>query len=87
MKALQEYLLREFEIKDLGLSIYFLGIEFSRSSKWIFLSQRKYALGLLHELGISACQTADIPVEGFKLCIEVDQVSVDNTVIIKKHMM
>ena len=46
-KALQNYLSREFEIKYLGPLKYFLGIEASRSSEGIFLSQRKYALDLL----------------------------------------
>ncbi|XP_048234317.1 uncharacterized mitochondrial protein AtMg00810-like [Ricinus communis] len=77
-KALQEYLSKEFEMKDLGCLKYFLGIEVSRSKKGIFLSQRKYALDLLHETGMSACQLVDSPVEeGLKLCIEVDQVPVD----------
>ena len=46
-KALQNYLSREFEMKDLGPLKHFLGIEVSRSSEGIFLSQRKYALDLL----------------------------------------
>ena len=45
-KALQNYLSREFEMKDLGHLKYFLGIEVSRSSEGI-LSQRKYVLDLL----------------------------------------
>ncbi|RVW25498.1 Retrovirus-related Pol polyprotein from transposon RE1 [Vitis vinifera] len=39
-KALQNYLSREFEMKDLGPLKYFLGIEVSRSSEGIFLSQK-----------------------------------------------
>ena len=71
MKALKEYLSKEFEMKDLGPLKYFLGIEVSRSSKGIFLSQRKYAVDLLHETGMSACQPVDTPMEeGLKLCIE-----------------
>ncbi|XP_022847604.1 uncharacterized protein LOC111370137 [Olea europaea var. sylvestris] len=78
MKALQEYLFREFEIKDLGLLKYFPEIEVSRSNKGNFLSRRKYALDLLHETRMLACQLADTLVEeGLKLCIEVDQVPVD----------
>jgi hypothetical protein len=46
-KALQGYLSREFEMKDLSSLKYFLGIEVSQSDKGIFMSQRKYALDLL----------------------------------------
>ncbi|PNX83829.1 beta-galactosidase [Trifolium pratense] len=77
-KALQEHLSREFEMKDLGFLKYFLGIEVSRSKKGIFLSQRKYALDLLQETGMSACQPATSPMEeGLKLHNITDQVSCD----------
>ena len=63
-------------MKDLGSLKYFLGIEVSRSSEGIFLSQRKYALDLLQETGMSGCQPVDTPIEeGLKLCIEPNQVS------------
>ena len=77
-KALQSYLSSEFEMKDLGHLKYFLGIEVYRSDKGIFLSQRKYALDLLQETSMLACQLADTPVEeGLKLCVETNQVPVD----------
>ena len=77
-KALQSYLLSEFEMKDLDHLKYFIGIEVSLSDKGIFLSQRKYSLDLLQETGMSACQPADTPVEeGLKLCVETNQVLVD----------
>ncbi|WKA12210.1 hypothetical protein VitviT2T_029624 [Vitis vinifera] len=62
-KVLQNYLSREFEMKDLGPLKYFLGIEVSRSSEGIFLSQRKYALDLLQETGMSGCQPVNTPIE------------------------
>ncbi|RVW58364.1 Retrovirus-related Pol polyprotein from transposon RE1 [Vitis vinifera] len=77
-KALQNYLSREFEMKNLGPLKYFLGIEVSRSSEGIFLSQRKYALDLLQETGMSGCQPVNTPIEkGLKLCVEPNQVSTD----------
>ncbi|WKA11750.1 hypothetical protein VitviT2T_029220 [Vitis vinifera] len=77
-KTLQNYLSREFEMKDLGPLKYFLGIEVSRSSEGIFLSQRKYALDLLQETGMSGCQPVNTPIEeGLKLCVEPNQVSTD----------
>ncbi|RVW68794.1 Retrovirus-related Pol polyprotein from transposon RE1 [Vitis vinifera] len=77
-KALQNYLSREFEMKDLGPLKYFLGIEVSRSSEGIFLSQRKYAFDLLQETGMLGCQPVNTPIEeGLKLCVEPNQVSTD----------
>jgi hypothetical protein len=77
-KALQSYLSKEFEMKDLGPLKYFLGIEVSRSNKGIFLCQRKYTLDLLQETGMSACQPVDAPIkEGLKLCVEPNQVPAD----------
>ncbi|RVW26366.1 Retrovirus-related Pol polyprotein from transposon TNT 1-94 [Vitis vinifera] len=77
-KALQNYLFREFEMKDLGPLKCFLGIEVSRSSEGIFLSQRKYVLDLLQETGMSGCQPVNTPIEeGLKLCVEPNQVSTD----------
>ncbi|KAK3006834.1 hypothetical protein RJ639_015528 [Escallonia herrerae] len=60
--SLQEYLATEFEMKNLGGLKYFLGIEVSRSTQGIFLSQRKYVLDLLAETGMLECKPADTPI-------------------------
>ena len=65
-------------MKDLGPLKYFLGIEVSRSSEEIFPSQRKHALDILQEIGMSGCQPVDTLIEeGLKLCVEPNQVSID----------
>lgn len=78
MKELKLQLSREFEMKDLGGLKYFLGIEVSRSKKGIFLSQRKYILDLLSEVGMLECKPAETPmVQNLKLEIKSDQNPVD----------
>lgn len=59
---LKKQLSEEFEMKDLGLLKYFLGIEVLRSKGGIFISQRKYILDLLTETGLIDCKPADTPI-------------------------
>lgn len=62
ISRLQEQLAAEFEMKNLGGLKYFLGIEVARSQRGIFLSQRKYVLDLLSEVGLLDCKPADTPI-------------------------
>lgn len=48
---LKKNLLGDFEIKDLGLLRYFVGMEFARSKAGIFVSQLKYVLDLYMKWG------------------------------------
>ncbi|XP_048139417.1 uncharacterized mitochondrial protein AtMg00810-like [Rhodamnia argentea] len=74
---LKKFLGQEFEIKDLGKLRYFLGIEVARSSKGIFLSQRKYVLDLLTEVGLLGCHPFDTPIEANTRLQEKDGDPVD----------
>ncbi|KAK6138968.1 hypothetical protein DH2020_027289 [Rehmannia glutinosa] len=49
---LQQYLSQHFEMKDLGLLSYFLGLEVSLNFEGYYLSQAKYASDLLSQVGI-----------------------------------
>lgn len=63
LERLKKKLAATFDIKDLGTLKYFLGMEFSRSKKGIFVNQRKYIVDLLSETGLLGCKPADTPIE------------------------
>lgn len=44
-------LISNFKLKDLGILIYFLGLEIARTHKRISICQRKYTLNLLTKYG------------------------------------
>ncbi|XP_048435486.1 uncharacterized mitochondrial protein AtMg00810-like [Pyrus x bretschneideri] len=78
MSKLQGNHAAEFEMKDLGDLKYFLGVEVARSSKGIFLSQRKYVLDLLKENGMLGCKPVETPiVKKHHLCLNPSQKLVD----------
>ena len=51
ISSLKSFLHGQFHTKDLGMLRYFLGVEVMRSIHEIFLSQKKYVLDLLSEIG------------------------------------
>lgn len=59
--SFKRYLNDCFQLKDLGPLKYFLGIECARSAEGLFLNQRKYALDILHEVGLLAAKPVDTP--------------------------
>jgi len=62
-QAFKVYLNGCFRIKDLGPLKYFLGIEVATGPQGLFLSQRKYALEIIHECGLLATKPATFPME------------------------
>jgi len=75
---LQRYLASEFEMKDRGELKYFLGIKVYRSKLGIFLSQRKYILDLLVEIGMLDCKLVDtLIIQNHYLVEYLDQVSIN----------
>jgi hypothetical protein len=63
IEKLKGNLSKAFEVKDLGKLKYFLGIEVARSSKGIALSQRKYTLDLLNDVGMLGSKAAQTPID------------------------
>jgi len=54
-------MMNEFEMSDMGLLHYFLGLEVHQAEDGIFLSQRKYAKDLLTKFGLLNCKPAATP--------------------------
>jgi len=74
----KRYLDTCFSIKDLGPLKFFLGIEVARGQNGLFLSQRKYALEILHEFGLSGVKPSEFPMEAnHKLALAVGNPLVD----------
>lgn len=63
---LKQMLANEFEVKDLGQLKYFIGMEVARAKKGILISQRKYVLDLLKEIGMLGCKPAETPIDANK---------------------
>ena len=78
IEALKVPLKAEFEVKDLGLMKYFLGMEVARSKEGLFVSQRKYTLDLLKDTGMLACKPTGTPLDkGLKSREEEGDIPVD----------
>ncbi|KAJ0511272.1 putative RNA-directed DNA polymerase [Helianthus annuus] len=68
IKATKTELHRRFSIKDLGILKYFLEIEVARTKDGIVLSQRKYTLDILRDMGLEGCRpSAFLMEQGLKL--------------------
>ena len=53
----------EFEMKDLGLMHYFLGLEVWQKPRETFLSQGKYVVKILERFGMVDCKPVTTPME------------------------
>jgi hypothetical protein len=51
----------EFEMKDLGLMHYFLGLEVWQTNGMIFLGQGKYVVEILKHFGMQNCRPMETP--------------------------
>ena len=61
-------MMTEFDMSDLGLMHYFLGIEVVQSAAGVFISQKKYVLEMLDRFKMKDCNPVCTPTEnGLKL--------------------
>jgi hypothetical protein len=55
----------EFDMKDLGLMHYYLGLEVWQKHGEVFLGQGKYAIKILQKFGMMDCKSMDTPMNTF----------------------
>ena len=60
----KEDLAREFEMKDMGLLYYFLGLEIWKRDGELFVSQRKYAKQILRKFHMEGSKPMETPLAG-----------------------
>ncbi|XP_057444683.1 secreted RxLR effector protein 161-like [Lotus japonicus] len=61
MMEFKEDMMKTFEMTDLGLMSYFLGIEVSQRNDGLFISQKKYTEGLLKKFKMYDCKPVSTP--------------------------
>eukprot|EP00253_Pinus_taeda_P025335 PITA_25335 len=64
IKSCKEDLAREFEMKDMGLMHYFLGMEVWHRDGEVFVSQGKYANEILRCFHMEMCKPMETPLPG-----------------------
>ncbi|XP_048228654.1 uncharacterized mitochondrial protein AtMg00810-like [Ricinus communis] len=70
----------EFEMTDLGLMHYFLGLEVIQSYAGIFMCQRRYVQDILTKFQMQDCNPVYTPAEtSLKLVKDPDGVKIDST--------
>ena len=71
---------QEFEMTDIGLMTYYLGIEVKQTKEGIFISQEGYAKEILKRFGMENCKPIGTPIEyGAKLSKHDKGEAVDGT--------
>ena len=64
IKSCKEDLSREFEMKDMGLLHYFLGLEIWQRDGELFVSQGKYANNILRKFHMNGSKPMETPLAG-----------------------
>lgn len=70
----KKQMMNRFEMTDLGLLHYFLGLEITQSTRGITLSQNKYANDLLQKFGLANCKQSVTPANSNKKLQQLDKI-------------
>ena len=80
IKDFKKDMSKNFEMFDLGLLTYYLGLEVRQSSNCIMINQEAYARRILKEAAMDECNSMCIPIEfGLQLAKGSDESEIDAT--------
>ncbi|KAL8103750.1 hypothetical protein AgCh_028088 [Apium graveolens] len=75
MERFKEHMMKSYEMSDLGLLHYFLGVEVSQGADGIFVSQNRYAKSILDKFNMSNCKPVSTPLVVSEKLSKVDGTS------------
>jgi hypothetical protein len=61
IQAFKDQIMQQFQMTDIGLVTYFLGLEINQEDSGISISQQKYASGLLSKFNMDDCKPVASP--------------------------
>ncbi|KAL5812625.1 hypothetical protein ACOSQ3_027575 [Xanthoceras sorbifolium] len=80
IEEFKKVMAKEFEMTDIGLMAYYLGIEVKQKEEGIFISQENYAKEILKKFKMNDCKPINTPAEcGIKLSKHGEGESIDPT--------
>ena len=80
VKRFKEAMSKQFEMSDLGLLTYYLGIEVKQGPNGITIHQEAYARRVLEEANMDGCNLTHIPMEfGLQMSKALDETEIDAT--------
>lgn len=65
----REAMTRHFEMTDMGLMSYFLGLEVVQTSDGIFVSQQKYTADVLKKFKMESCTPIKTPKQAYNFLV------------------
>eukprot|EP00253_Pinus_taeda_P005442 PITA_05442 len=84
IKGIKRLMAQVFEMKDLGILHYCLGLEVFRDTGKTFLTQGKYARNLLEKFGMDQCRSTATPLQqNLKLSSDDGTKEVDATIVLR----
>ena len=80
LSEFKEAMQSEFQMTNIGLMKYYMGIEVDQFEKGIFICEQKYAIDILKRFKMNKCNPTNTPIEiGTKLINKDEGTSIDYT--------